>query len=258
MSPTPLLSAEGLLIRFGGLTALDGVSLEVNRGEVVAIIGPNGSGKTTLFNVVMGIYPPHRGRVALKGEDVTGLPAHQVVQRGVARTFQVSRLFLDLSVLDNVMLGCVGPLRTRWSDLLMSPRVSERRLREVAERAAALLEEVSPDLRRRCYRAARELTLAERRRLELCRALASDPELLLLDEPSAGLDVRETQALMDEVSGLRGHRPNLGVALIEHDMAVVRGLAERVVALNYGRKIAEGSFEEVAASPEVREAYLGA
>ncbi len=253
-----MLSAEDLAIRFGGLSALDGVCLRVDRGEVVAVIGPNGSGKTTLFNVVTGIYRPHRGKVVLKGEDVTGLPPHLVARRGVARTFQTSRLFLDLSVLDNVLLGCVGRQGPRWLEPLLWPRLSERRLRELAERALALLAEVSPELLARCYRPARELTLAERRRLELCRALGSDPDLLLLDEPSAGMDVRETRALMEEVQALRARRPDLGIALIEHDMKVVRGLADRVVALNYGRRIAEGTFEEVAASPEVREAYLGA
>jgi branched-chain amino acid transport system ATP-binding protein len=258
LKPEPLLFAEDLVIRFGGLAALDGVGLRVDRGEVVAVIGPNGSGKTTLFNVVTGLYRPHRGRVVLKGQDVTGLPAHLVARRGVARTFQISRLFLDLSVLDNVLLGCLGRHRPRWLEPLVRPHSSDRRLREAAERAVALLEEVSPELTVRCYRPARELTLAERRRLELCRALASDPDLLLLDEPSAGMDVRETQALMDEVRALRERRPHLGIALIEHDMTVVRGLADRVVALNYGRKIAEGTFEEVAGSPEVREAYLGA
>jgi len=252
-----LLSAEELAIRFGGLSALDGVGLRVERGEVVAIIGPNGSGKTTLFNVVTGIYRPHRGRVLLKGQDVTGMPAHRLARHGVARTFQTSRLFLDLSVLDNVILGCVGRLSVGLLDLFVRPRASDHRLREVAERAAALLEEVSPELARRCYRRARELTLAERRRLELCRALASDPELLLLDEPSAGMDVHETQVLMEELSALRGRRQDLGIALIEHDMSVVRGLADRVVVLNYGRKIAEGTFEEVASNREVREAYLG-
>jgi branched-chain amino acid transport system ATP-binding protein len=253
-----LLFAEDLSLRFGGLTALSGVGLEVRRGEVVAVIGPNGSGKTTLFNVVTGIYRPHRGRVVLKGEDVTGLPAHLIAQRGVARTFQMSRLFLDLSVLDNVILGFFRRRPVPWLDLVLRPRVSDRRLQELAEQAVRLLHEVSPDLRGRCYRPARELTLAERRRLELCRALASDPDLLLLDEPSAGLDARETRALMEEVAAVRQRRSTLGIALIEHDMTVVRGLADRVMALNEGRKIAEGTFEEVAANPQVREAYLGA
>lgn len=258
MRQEPLLSAEDLTLRFGGLTALHAVGLEVSRGEVVAVIGPNGSGKTTLFNVVTGIYRPHRGRVVLKGEDVTGLPAHLIAGRGVARTFQVSRLFLDLSVLDNVMLGLFGHRPLRWLDPVLRPRACERRLQELAEQAVRVLDEVSPDLRARCYRPARELTLAERRRLELCRALAGDPDLLLLDEPSAGMDVRETRALMEEVGAVRHRRPTLGIALIEHDMTVVRGLADRVVALNEGRKIAEGTFEEVAANPQVREAYLGA
>lgn len=257
LQPTPLLSAEDLTIRFGGLTAVDGVSLRLEGGELVAIIGPNGSGKTTLFNILNGIYRPHAGRIVLKGEDVTGLPADQIARRGVGRTFQISRLYLDLSVLDNVLLGRVGTNRLAWLAPLLRPKQASEELADHAARAYALLEEWAPDLAARCYRPARELTLVERRRLEICRALASDPDLLLLDEPSAGMDARETRELMEEIRRLRVRRPEIGIALIEHDMSVVRGLADRVVVLNYGRKIAEGTFDEVAASREVREAYLG-
>lgn len=257
MQLTPLLSAEELTIRFGGLTAVDGVSLRIEGGELVALIGPNGSGKTTLFNLLNGIYRPHAGRILLKGEDVTGLPANQIARRGVGRTFQISRLFLDLSVLDNVLLGSVGTNPPTWLAPLFRPKRASEELAIQAARAHALLEEWAPDLAARCYRPARELTLVERRRLEICRALASDPDLLLLDEPSAGMDARETRELMEEIRRLRERRPGIGIALIEHDMSVVRGLADRVVVLNYGRKIAEGAFDEVAASREVREAYLG-
>lgn len=252
-----MLSAEDLRIRFGGLIAVDGVSLQIGAGELLAVIGPNGSGKTTLFNMLNGIYRPHAGRVVLKGEDVTGLPPHQVARRGVARTFQISRLFLDLSVLDNVILGGIGPKPCGWLDPLLRPGRTSAALEAHASRAWKLLEEWAPDLAARCYRPARELTLVERRRLEICRALAADPDLLLLDEPSAGMDAAETRELMEELRHLRARRPAMGIALIEHDMTVVRGLADRVVVLNYGRKIAEGTFEEVAASREVREAYLG-
>lgn len=252
-----MLYAEGLTIRFGGLTAVDGVSLHIERGEQVALIGPNGSGKTTLFNILNGIYRPHAGRIVLKGEDVTGLPAHQIARRGVGRTFQISRLFLDLSVLDNVLLGALGPKPIPWLVPLLRPHQASKELAAQAARAHALLEEWAPDLAARCYRPARELTLVERRRLEICRVLAFDPDLLLLDEPSAGLDARETRELMEELRRLRVRRPRIGIALIEHDMSVVRGLADRVIVLNYGRKIAEGTFDEVAGRDQVREAYLG-
>ncbi len=257
MQATPLLSAEELTIRFGGLTAVDGVSLRIAGGELVSIIGPNGSGKTTLFNMLNGIYRPHSGRIVLKGEDVTGLPVDQIARRGVGRTFQISRLFLDLSVLDNVLLGRVGTKPLAWLAPVFRARQASGELAVQAARAYAMLEEWAPDLAKRCYRPARELTLVERRRLEICRALASDPDLLLLDEPSAGMDVRETQELMDELRRLRVRKPGMGIALIEHDMGVVRGLADRVIVLNYGRKIGEGAFDEVAATREVREAYLG-
>jgi branched-chain amino acid transport system ATP-binding protein len=160
-------------------------------------------------------------------------------------------------VLDNVLLGRVGTNRLAWLAPLLRPKQAAEELADHAARAYALLEEWAPDLAARCYRPARELTLVERRRLEICRALASDPDLLLLDEPSAGMDARETRELMEEIRRLRVRRPEIGIALIEHDMSVVRGLADRVVVLNYGRKIAEGTFDEVAASREVREAYLG-
>lgn len=252
-----LLSAEGLTIRFGGLTAVDHVSLHVQGGEILGIIGPNGSGKTTLFNLISGIYQPHAGHVLLKGEEITGLPAHRIARLGVARTFQISRLFLDLSVLDNVILGLVGGRSHSWVDPLIRPRRATDQLSAWAAQARDLLKELSPDLAERCYHPARELTLVERRRLEICRALASEPDLLLLDEPSAGLDARETRELMEEILRLRTQRPAMGIVLIEHDMSVVRGLANRVIVLNYGRKIVEGQFDEIATSPEVREAYLG-
>lgn len=253
----PLLQTENLSIRFGGLVAVDRVSLEAEPRQVVGIIGPNGSGKTTLFNLITGIYRPHRGRVWLRGEEITGLPPYQIARRGVARTFQASRLFLDLTVLDNVILGIIGPRPVAWMQPIIRPARTRERLGQMAERAYTLLASVSPDLATGCYRRARELTLGDRRRLEICRALAAEPTVLLLDEPSAGMDARETLSLMDEIGQLRNQRPHLCLVIIEHDMGVVRGLTDRVIVLNHGQKIAEGTFAEVATSPRVRSAYLG-
>lgn len=253
----PLLQTENLSVRFGGLVAVNSVSMMADAGAILGIIGPNGSGKTTLFNLITGIYQPHEGRIWLRGVDVTGLPSHQIARRGIARTFQASRLFLDLTVMDNVILGMMGPRPIPWVEPLLRPARARARLAELAERAWALLAAFSPELAAGCYRRARELTLVDRRRLEICRALSAGPELLLLDEPSAGMDTRETRELMDEIGRLRVERPHLCVVIIEHDMDVIRGLTDRVIVLNHGHKIAEGTFEEIAANPEVRAAYLG-
>lgn len=253
----PLLQTESLSVRFGGLVAVDRVSLQADAGEVLGMIGPNGSGKTTLFNLITGIYRPHEGRVWLRGEEVTGLPPHHVARRGVARTFQASRLFLELTVIDNVILGMTGRQPISWMAPVFRPASARARIANLAEKAWSLLAAFSPALATGCHRRARELTLVDRRRLEICRSLAAEPEVLLLDEPSAGMDARETVGLMEEIGRLCEQRPHLCIVIIEHDMEVVRGLTDRVIVLNYGQKIAEGTFAEVAASQEVRTAYLG-
>jgi branched-chain amino acid transport system ATP-binding protein len=252
-----LLVCESVTMRFGGLTAVNEVSLAVEPGAVVAIIGPNGAGKSTLFNVVTGIYRPTEGRVLFAGEDITGLPAHRTVARGIARTFQTSRLFGELSVLDNVMLGMHTQSRTSVIDALFLARRARAELQRCAGRAGDLLREVSRDLYDQRLRPASELAQADRRRLEIARALAAAPKLLLLDEPSSGMDERETDALVDDIRRIRAERPDLAVVLIEHDMRLVAALPEHVVVLDYGNKIAEGSFAEVRRDRRVQEAYLG-
>jgi len=253
----PLLQTENLSIRFGGLVAVNRVSLRANPGEVLGMIGPNGSGKTTLFNLITGIYRPHEGRVSLRGAEITGLPPHHIARLGVARTFQASRLFLELTVMDNVILGMTGRQPISWMAPVFRPAAARAQMANLAEKAWDLLAAFSPALAVGHHRRARELTLVDRRRLEICRALAVEPEVLLLDEPSAGMDARESAGLMEEIGRLRAHRPHLCLVIIEHDMEVVRGLTDRVIVLNHGQKIAEGTFAEVAASPEVRNAYLG-
>jgi len=252
-----LLTARELTVRFGGLTAVDGVTLDVDDGDAVGLIGPNGSGKTTLFNAITGLYDWAGGEVLLDGRSLAGLAPHAICRRGVARTFQSSRLCLGLSVFDNVLIG----MRSRsgasaWEALLRRRRFLGD-VRAALDEARRLLALFNPDLPARGFERAGVLPQIDRRRVEICRALASRPRLLLLDEPSAGMNPEETVELMRDLQVVREADPRLAVVIIEHDMFVIERVSRRVVAFNYGRKIAEGPFKAVAATPEVREAYLG-
>lgn len=253
----PLLSCRGLTVRFGGLTALDGIDLDVRSGEILGLLGPNGSGKTTFFNALTGIYAPAAGRVELGGTDLTGRPAAAIYRAGITRTFQRSRLCLPLTVLDNIMIGNHRRLdHGVWFNLL-----SRRRLAAQVEagrsEAGALASTFNPALGTRLDEAAGALTMIDRRRVEICRALISRPRLLLLDEPSAGMTHEETRALMDDILLVRGRMPGLTVVIIEHEMNVIERITDRCVVLNYGRKLCEGRYREIAANAEVQEAYLG-
>jgi branched-chain amino acid transport system ATP-binding protein len=252
-----LLSIQELTIRFGGLIALDQVNIEVERGEIVAVIGPNGAGKSTLFNVITGIYPPTDGRIRFDGDDITGWPTHDIVARGIARTFQASRLFADLSVLDNVVIGLHTRTTTSVIDALLFPSRSRRELARAAEIATGLLRRVGGDLYDQRFRYARELAQADRRRLEIARALATEPKLLLLDEPTAGMDDRDTDALIADIRKIKSEIPDLTIVVVEHDMRLVATLPGRVVVFDYGRKIADAPFADVRQNRRVQEAYLG-
>jgi branched-chain amino acid transport system ATP-binding protein len=239
----PLLRVDHVSKRFGGVRALDGVDFTVGRGEVVGLIGPNGAGKTTLFNVVCGL-PPTSGRVRFDGADITGLPPHRICRRGVARTFQLTRPFVELSARDNVAAAVLfGRRRQRVAGLSAARREADRILTTVR-------------LDHRAERPARELLFAERRRLELARALGTGPALLLLDEVMAGLTVAEAADLVGLLSAI-AREGGLTLLLIEHVMKVVMTICDRVVVLNYGSKLAEGTPGEVAAHPAVIDAYLG-
>ncbi|MDZ5699552.1 ABC transporter ATP-binding protein [Chelativorans sp. M5D2P16] len=252
-----LLDIENVTMRFGGLVALDDVTFSIEKGSVLAVIGPNGAGKSTLFNVVTGVYKPTAGRVTFDGADITGKPTYEVVQRGIARTFQASRLFSDLSVLDNVIIGMHTRTKTGVLKALFRPGASRREMAACVEKAETLLRLGSGDLYEQRYRPAGTLAQADRRRLEIARALASQPKLLLLDEPSVGMDDTETDALVADIARLRSEHPELSVILIEHDMRVVEAFPERVMCVDYGSLIAEGGFAAVRADPRVQEAYLG-
>lgn len=252
-----VLEGRGLTMRFGGLVAMAEVDFALRRGEVLGIIGPNGAGKSTLLNVVTGLYAPSSGEVRLEGERIDGVPAHRIVARGVARTFQSSRLFGDLSVLDNVVVGRHAHMRCGLLDAILRRGRAEAELRAAADLAADLLKAVSRGLYEQRHRPAGELPQADRRRLELARALASEPKVLLLDEPSSGMDDADTDALMDDIRAVCAARPDLALMIVEHDMRLVASLPHRVLVLDDGRTLAEGSYEEVRLIPRVQEAYLG-
>ncbi len=253
----PALSLDQLSLSFGGLAALSGLDLEVTDGEIVSLIGPNGAGKTTVFNVITGVYLPSSGDVLFRGRSIAGQPPHRIARLGIARTFQSLRLFLNMSVIENVMAATYGNTRaTPVESVLRLPWAvrEERRARLLAEEVLTFFGQRLAGYR--WDQPAYSLSYANRRRLEIARALATRPRLLLLDEPAAGMNPAETHEITELIGRLRDE---LGVAVcvIEHDMHVVAGCSDRVIALDHGVKIAEGSFDEVASNPGVVEAYMG-
>jgi branched-chain amino acid transport system ATP-binding protein len=252
-----LLSCQGLTCRFGGLVALDAVDFHVEEGEIVGLIGPNGSGKTTLFNVVTGIYGADEGTVTFAGTDMTGAAPQAVYRAGVTRTFQRSRMCLPLSVFDNIMVGNHKRLNHGLVFNLLRRRAFAAEFARSFEEACELVTVFNPELAWRIDEPASGLPMIDRRRVEICRALVSRPRLVLLDEPSAGMTHEETRQLMDDILIVRGRIPGLTIVIIEHEMGVIERITDRCAVLNYGRKIKEGTFAEVAADRQVQEAYLG-
>jgi branched-chain amino acid transport system ATP-binding protein len=255
--PKPLLELEGVSMSFGGLVVIDKLDLVVNEHEVVSVIGPNGAGKTTLFNLITGIYPPDAGEIRLDGESLVGLPPHTIARLGAARTFQTLRLFLNMSVIENVMASQYGQTKVGIARAMLRTPAMRREEKEIRARAEEKLGFFGQRLMGyRWDQPAYSLSYANRRRLEIARAMATEPKILLLDEPAAGMNPTETHEITELIGQLRDEG-GYTILLIEHDMHVVEGISDRVVALDHGVKIAEGSFDAVATDPRVVEAYLG-
>jgi branched-chain amino acid transport system ATP-binding protein len=252
-----VLTLDRLSLSFGGLQALCDLDLQVGDREIVSVIGPNGAGKTTVFNVITGVYQPGSGEVRFAGRSIAGMEPHNITRLGIARTFQSLRLFLNMSVIENVMAATYGATRAMpWESILRLPRArrEEREVRALAEDVLSFFGQRLAGYR--WDQPAYSLSYANRRRLEIARALATRPRLLLLDEPAAGMNPVETHEVTELIGRLRDER-GVAILVIEHDMHVVAGCSDRVLALDHGVKIAEGGFDQVASHPAVVEAYMG-
>jgi ABC-type branched-subunit amino acid transport system ATPase component len=252
-----LLEVSDVTKHFGGLLVVNQLSFQVNEGEIVSIIGPNGAGKTTVLNLLTGIEPPTSGEIRFQGQPLTGLSSHRITRLGMARTFQTLRLFLNMSVIENVMSAAFTHTRANLLDIILRTprwRREEASIRALAEETLAFFGERLVGYR--FNQPAYSLSYANRRRLEIARAMATKPRLLLLDEPAAGMNPRETQEMTELIQKLRTER-GYSILLIEHDMNVVGAISDRVIALDYGQKVAEGKYEDVVTDERVIEAYLG-
>ena len=252
-----VLELKGVSKAFGGLRVLDGLDLHVDEGEIVSVIGPNGAGKTTLFNVITGVYAPDAGEILLEGESILGLEPHEICNRGIARTFQTLRLFLNMTVKENVMAVAYGRTRAGMIRSILRTPAQRREEKEIHRLAEEKLSFFGQRLMGyRWNQPAYSLSYANRRRLEIARATATGARVLLLDEPAAGMNPKETHEITELIGQLRTEG-GYTILVIEHDMHVVEGISDRVVALDHGVKIAEGTFDAVATDPRVVEAYLG-
>ena len=251
-----VLKTESLTINFGGLKAVDDVDFTIG-DEVIGLLGPNGSGKTTFLNLVSGIYKPTSGKIVLHNDDITGSGPDVVRRKGIARTFQTNRLCLNLSVIDNMLLGLYSQQKATWYQAILQPGLCRAEIKNNIEQCLVSLAHFNPALIEKAYEPIHKISLINRREIEIARAVVGNPKLLLLDEPTAGLNTEETAQIFKDIGKLRPGNGKVSIIIIEHDMAVISRISDRIVVLNAGRKIAEGTFEEICNNEQVRTAYLG-
>jgi len=252
-----LLETKSISIQFGGLWAVKNVDFEIDSGQTFGLIGPNGSGKTTFLNIISGIYSATNGRVFLDGEDITDLKPYQIFKKGISRTYQSSRLCWDMSVADNLLVGTYTSQDYGLADTIFHPQKVNKRLAEFVEKSLDLLSYFNPGLIEKRYELAKNIPHIDRRRIEITRALLSKPKVLLLDEPTAGLNDDETMTMMDDIHKIKDKVGNVAIIIIEHDMKVMEKVPQRVIVFNAGEKIAEGTFQEIINDPNVIKAYIG-
>jgi ABC-type branched-subunit amino acid transport system ATPase component len=244
-------------MKFGGLTALNKLDLDIHEGDILGLVGPNGSGKTTFFNVVTGIYRPTDGQVVFDGWDITGFSPQAVFEAGIARTFQRSRLCLELSIFDNIMLGNFKTHDLGIFSNIFRRKAFHKTCVEESEKAVELIRLLNPALVDSIHRPVADLSMIDRRRIEICRALIGKPRLLFLDEPSAGMTHDETNQLMDEILAMKSGERSLTIVLIEHEMGIIGRVTTRCAVLNFGEKLCDGTYQSIVENPLVQEAYLG-
>ena len=249
-----VLETRNLGITFGGLKALEGVHFRLHEKEIIGLIGPNGAGKTTVFNLLTDVYYPTDGEIELEGNSIVGKKTYQITQNGIARTFQNIRLFKDVTVLDNVKTAMTSKMKYSLLSSIFRLPAYRREEKEISEKAHALLEVLG--LNEKAYEMARNLPYGQQRKLEIARALATSPKVLLLDEPAAGMNPNETEELMDMIKFVRDHF-HMTILLIEHDMKLVSGICEQLTVLNFGEVLAQGDTSDVLNNPQVIKAYLG-
>lgn len=257
MSDNLLFRTQDLSIAFGGLVAVDKVNIAVQRRSILGLIGPNGSGKTTIFNMITGLYTPTGGDFFFENKSLLGHTATDIARHGISRTFQTSRLCLDLSILDNIFIGMHPLQKCGLFEAVFRRKQLADEVRVSYEKVTYLLNIFNPDLIQRISEPAGVLPQIDRRRVEICRAMAREPKLLLLDEPSAGMTPEEIAVLMEDIKKVQQASRDITIIIVEHVMSVIQAITDHCVVLNFGRKIAEGAFQAVCNNPEVQEAYLG-